>query len=351
MKTIGFACTSVETPLEPFIFERRAPRPNDLVMEILYCGVCHSDLHWSQNDWGWTIFPAIPGHEIVGRVIEIGSDVTRYKIGDHVAVGCMVDSCQSCDQCKKGEEQLCREGNTGTYGGFDRFTKEYTLGGYSKHLVVREEFALRIPVGLDLAKAAPLLCAGITTYSPLRTWNVGPGSRVGVIGLGGLGHMAVKLAAGMGAHVTVVSRSKDKEADARALGADAFLLSTDPEAMKKAANSFDLIIDTVPVLHDIDPYTPLLDVDATLVIVGQIGPLAAPSTVPLLLGRRRIAGSPIGGIKQTQEMLDFCAKKNILPDIEMIRMDEINGAFKRMEKADVRYRFVVDMASLEVPAA
>ena len=261
----------------------------------------------------------------------------------------MVDSCQQCDQCKKDEEQLCREGNTGTYGGFDRFTKEHTLGGYSKHLVVREDFALRVPDGLDLAKAAPLLCAGITTYSPLRTWNVGPGSRVGVIGLGGLGHMAVRLAAAMGADVTVMSRTTDKEADALALGADALLASSDPAAMEKAANSFDLIIDTVPVKHDISPYLPLLDVDGTLVIVGQVGPLAEPTTVPLLLGRRRVAGSPIGGIAETQELLNFCAKKNILPDVEMIRMDEIHHAFERLEKADVRYRFVIDMASLSAP--
>jgi len=346
MKTIGFACTAVDEPLAPFSFERRAPRANDVVMEILYCGVCHSDLHWARNDWGWTIFPAVPGHEIIGRVIETGPGVTRYKIGDHVAVGCMVDSCQHCDQCRKGEEQLCREGNTGTYGGFDRFTKEYTLGGYSKHLVVREEFALRVPDGLDLARAAPLLCAGITTYSPLRTWNVGPGSRVAVIGLGGLGHMAVKLASAMGAHVTVLSRTQDKAADAHALGADALLVSTAADAMEKAAGSFDLIIDTVPVKHDLNPYLPLLDVDGTLVIVGQIGPVVEPSTVPLVLGRRRIAGSPIGGIRETQEMLDFCARKNVLPDVEMIRMDEINHAFERMEKSDVRYRFVIDMASL-----
>lgn len=348
MKTLGFACTAADEPLAPFSFERRAPRANDVVMEILYCGVCHSDLHWSRNDWGWTVFPAIPGHEIVGRVIEIGSEVTRYKVGDHVAVGCMVDSCQRCDQCRKGEEQLCREGNTGTYGGFDRFTKEHTLGGYSKHLVVREEFVLRLPDELDIQRAAPLLCAGITTYSPLRTWNIGPESRVGVIGLGGLGHMAVKLAAGMGAHVTVLSRTPDKAEDARALGAHALLVSSDPDAMAKAANGFDLIIDTVPVKHDLNPYMPLLDVDGTLVIVGQIGLLAEPSTVPMVMGRRRIAGSPIGGIRETQEMLDFCAAKNILPDCEMIRMDEINHAFARMEKSDVRYRFVIDMSSLKI---
>jgi uncharacterized zinc-type alcohol dehydrogenase-like protein len=273
--------------------------------------------------------------------------VTRHKVGDHVAVGCMVDSCQNCDQCRKGEEQLCREGNTGTYGGFDRVTKEYTLGGYAKHLVVRDEFALKVPTGLDISKAAPLLCAGITTYSPLRTWNVGPGSRVGVIGLGGLGHMAVKLAAAMGANVTVLSRSESKKADALELGADTLLVSTDPDAMAKAANGFDLIIDTVPVKHDINPYVPLLDVDGTLVIVGQVGPMAEMTTVPMLLGRRRIAGSPIGGLHQTQELLDFCAKKNILPDVETIRMDEINHAFERMEKADVHYRFVIDMATLE----
>ncbi|MGH6753823.1 MAG: NAD(P)-dependent alcohol dehydrogenase [Bradyrhizobium sp.] len=347
MKTLGFACTSADAPLAPYSFERRAPRSNDIVMEILYCGVCHSDLHWARNDWGWTVFPAIPGHEIVGRVIEVGPDVAKHKVGDHVAVGCMVDSCQRCDQCRKGEEQLCRQGNTGTYGGFDRFTREHTLGGYSKHLVVREEFVLRMPDGLDLAKAAPLLCAGITTYSPLKTWNVGPGSRVGVIGLGGLGHMGEKLAAGMGAHVTVLSRTPDKAADARALGADALLVSSDEDAMAKAASGFDLIIDTVPVKHDLNPYMPLLDVDGTLVIVGQIGPVAEPTTVPLVLGRRRIAGSPIGGIRETQEMLDFCAEKNILPDCEMIRMDEISHAFERMEKSDVRYRFVIDMASLQ----
>lgn len=351
MKTVGFACTAVDEPLSPFSFEQRAPRANDIVMEILYCGVCHSDLHWSRNDWGWTVFPAVPGHEIVGRVIEIGSEVTRHKVGDHVAVGCMVDSCQTCDQCRKGEEQFCREGNTLTYGGLDRITGEQTRGGYAKHVTVREDFVLRMPDGLDIARAAPLLCAGITTYSPLRTWNVGPGSRVGVIGLGGLGHMAVKLAAAMGADVTVISRTKDKEADALALGADRILLSTDSAAMEKTASSFDVIIDTVPVEHDISPYVPLLDIDGTLTLVGQLGPIAGTNTVPFIVGRRRVAGSMIGGINETQEMLDFCAKKNILPDVEMIRMDEINEAFTRMENSDVRYRFVIDMASLSTATA
>ena len=347
MKTIGYAAHSRAAALAPFAFERRALRSNDVSMEILYCGVCHSDLHTVRNDWGWSYYPIVPGHEIVGRVLDVGPDVTRYKVGDHVAVGCMVDSCMECDQCHHGEEQLCREGNTGTYAGQDRITGENTQGGYSKHLVVREEFCLRVPEGLDLAKAAPLLCAGITTYSPLRTWNVGSGSRVAVIGLGGLGHMAVKLAVGLGADVTVLSSSMAKEADALALGADRLLASSDAEAMAQSANGFDLIIDTIPVKHDVNPYLPLLDVDGTLVLVGQVGPLHELTTVPLLLGRRRIAGSPIGGIRETQEMLDFCAKKNILPDCEMIRMDQINEAFERMERSDVRYRFVIDMGSLE----
>jgi alcohol dehydrogenase (NADP+) len=346
MKTKGYAAQGPTTPLAPHEFERRALRPNDVAMEILYCGVCHSDLHTARNDWGWSVYPALPGHEIVGRVLEVGSEVSEYKPGDHVAVGCLVDSCQQCEHCHAGEEQYCSNGWTGTYNSPDRITGENTLGGYSKHLVVREEFVLRIPEGMDLARVGPLLCAGITTYSPLRTWNVGPGSRVAVVGLGGLGHMAVKLAVALGADVTVLSRSMDKEEDALALGADRLLSSSDEQAMTEAQSSFELIIDTVPVKHDINPYVPLLRVDGTLVLVGQIGPLDEPLTVPLVLGRRAIAGSLIGGIGETQEMLDFCAKKNILPDCEMIRMDQINEAFERMQRADVRYRFVIDMASL-----
>ncbi|WP_158817500.1 NAD(P)-dependent alcohol dehydrogenase [Methylocapsa sp. S129] len=346
MKTIGYAAQSAATPLAPFAFGRRSLRSDDVAMEVLFCGICHTDLHQARNDWGGSAYPIVPGHEIVGRVIDVGSNARRYKIGDHVAVGCMVDSCQECDQCRRGEEQLCRRGFTPTYNGRDRIACEPTYGGYAKHLVTREEFVVRVPDGLDLSRVGPLLCAGITTYSPLRTWNVGPGSRVGVIGLGGLGHMAVKLAAALGADVTVMSRAKDKEGDALSLGADRLLVSSDPDAMTAAASSLDMIIDTVPVKHDINPYVPLLDVDGTLVLVGQIGPLAEPSTVPLLLGRRRVAGSPIGGIAETQEMLDFCAKKNVLPDCEMIRVDQINEAFERMERADVRYRFVIDMASL-----
>jgi uncharacterized zinc-type alcohol dehydrogenase-like protein len=348
MKTLGYATQTADAPLAPFAFERRALRPNDVAMEVLYCGVCHTDLHQARNDWGWSMYPLVPGHEIIGRVIQVGSKVTRYKVGDAVAVGCMVDSCQHCDQCRKGEEQLCREGNTQTYNDRDRITKNVTYGGYSKHLVVREEFALRVPDGLDLAQAAPLLCAGITTYSPLRTWNIGPGGRVGVIGLGGLGHMAVKLAVAMGANVTVMSRTNDKKAKALALGADRFLAWTDAEAMAKAQSGFELIIDTVPVKHDVNSYMPLLDVDGTLVIVGQIGLLAEPTTIPFVMGRRRLAGSPIGGIAQTQELLDFCARKNILPDCKMIRMDHINAAFEQLEHgADIHYRFVIDMASLK----
>lgn len=297
------------------------------------------------------LYPLVPGHEIVGRVLEIGADVKQYKVGDTVAVGCMVDSCQHCDQCEHDEEQYCRNGMTPTYGTPDRITGEITQGGYSKHIVVREEFVLRVPEGMDLAKTAPILCAGITTFSPLRTWKVGKGSRVGVIGLGGLGHMAVKLAVAMGAEVTVISRSRSKEDEAMAIGAKGILPSTDTAAMKDALASFDLIIDTVPVKHNVDTYTPLLDIDGTLVIVGQVGPMEASMTVPLIMGRRRVAGSLIGGIKETQEVLDFCAKHNIYPDCRMIRADEVNNAFSHLQKGDVAYRFVIDMASLEMKAA
>lgn len=348
MKTIGYAAHSAESPLTPMSFERRALRENDVAIEILYCGVCHSDLHMARNDWASSVYPVVPGHEIVGRVIDVGSAVKKYAPGDNVAVGCMVDSCKDCDQCHNDNEQYCRNGFTLTYGSPDRISGEITHGGYSKHIVVREEFVLRVPDNLDLARAAPLLCAGITTYSPLREWNVGPGSRVAVVGMGGLGHMAIKLAVGLGAHVTVISTSPGKEADAKQLGAHSFLVSTDTAAMENAASSFDLIVDTVPVDHDLNPYVPLLDNDATLVLVGQLGPVASPNTAPLVFGRRRIAGSLIGGIAETQEMLDFCGRMNILPECEMINMDTINEAFERMERSDVRYRFVIDMQSLSV---
>ena len=348
MKTVGYAAHDSEKPLEPYHFERRALRDEDVSIEILYCGVCHSDLHTAENDWGWTQYPVVPGHEIVGRVLEVGSGVTKYKVGDNVAVGCMVDSCLSCDQCHHGEEQFCREGMVGTYSGQDRISGELTQGGYSKHIVVREEFVLSVPKGLDLAKCAPILCAGITTYSPLRTWNVGPGSRVGVIGLGGLGHMAIKIAAAMGAHVTAISRSDKKKQQVLSYGAKDLLVSSDEAAMQAHANQFDVIINTIPVKHDFTPYIPLLDIDGTQVLVGQVGELAESNSVPLLMGRRRVAGSLIGGIAQTQEILDFCALHNILPEVEMINMEQINDAFDKLKQGDMASRFVIDMSSLEV---
>ncbi|HWU02527.1 MAG TPA: NAD(P)-dependent alcohol dehydrogenase [Novosphingobium sp.] len=351
MHTIGYAAHSPESQLVPHAFDRREPRADDVVIEILYCGVCHSDLHTARNDWGGTKYPIVTGHEIVGQVVATGPEANRYKVGDKVAVGCFVDSCGHCDQCRHDHENYCRNGWTGTYNGTDKVDGSVTQGGYSRHVVVKEHFVLRLPEGLDVAKAAPLLCAGITTWSPLREWNAGPGSRVGVVGLGGLGHMAVKFARALGAHVTVISRSPGKEADALALGADAVLVSTDTEAMLSAINGFDLIIDTVPVRHDINPYLPLLDYDGTMVLVGQIGLVDEPHTLPLVFGRRRLAGSLVGGIAETQEMLDFCARHNILPECEMIAMDQINEAFERMEKSDVRYRFVIDMSTLADVAA
>ncbi|QXO18909.1 MULTISPECIES: NAD(P)-dependent alcohol dehydrogenase [Vibrio] len=346
MKTLGYAAHSADSALVPYHFERRDLRSNDVAIEILYSGVCHSDLHTVNGDWGPQPYPLVPGHEIVGVVTSIGSDVTKYNVGDRVAVGCMVDSCMECDQCSHGEEQYCRNGMTPTYGAPDRQTGDITQGGYSKHIVVREEFVLSVPENMDMSKTAPILCAGITTFSPLRTWNVGEGSRVAVIGLGGLGHMAVKLAVAMGAEVTVISRTKKKEAEAVAIGAKKILASTDAEEMKASASSFDLIVDTAPVKHDLNIYTPLLDVDGTLVIVGQIGLMDEPLTIPLVMGRRRVAGSLIGGIKETQEVLDFCAKHDVYPECEMINIDQINTAFERLAQGDLAHRFVIDMASL-----
>lgn len=348
MKTVGYAAHSPDAHMVPYHFERRALRNNDVAIEILYSGVCHSDLHTVNGDWGDQPYPLVPGHEIVGRVVNVGSDVKNYQAGQHVAVGCMVDSCQECDQCHKHSEQYCRNGITPTYGAPDRVSGEITQGGYSKHIVVREEFVLRVPDSLDLARTAPILCAGITTYSPLRNWNVGKGSRVGVVGLGGLGHMAVKLASAMGAEVTVISRSNAKEKEAQHSGAAGILVSTDEDALEKAASSFDFILDTVPVKHNIDTYTPLLDVDGTLVIVGQVGPLEEPMTIPLVMGRRSVAGSLIGGIQETQEVLDFCAEHNIHPECKMIRPEEINDAFVHLANGDVAHRFVMDMSKLEV---
>ncbi|WP_370314470.1 NAD(P)-dependent alcohol dehydrogenase [Thalassolituus sp.] len=348
MKTVGYAAHSSDAEMVPYHFERRALRPGDVAIEILFSGLCHSDLHTVNGDWGPQPYPLVPGHEIVGRVIEVGTAVTRFSEGDRVGVGCMVDSCQECDQCHNHEEQYCRHGMTPTYGAPDRISGEITQGGYSKHIVVREEFVLRIPDALDMSRAAPILCAGITTFSPLRTWNVGKGSRVGVIGLGGLGHMAVKLAVAMGADVTVLSRSERKADEAKELGAGGILVSSDKAAMAGATATFDLIIDTVPVEHDVTPYAPLLDIDGTLVIVGQVGPMKGFMTVPMIFGRRRVAGSLIGGIKETQEVLDFCAEHDIHPVCEVIRPDEVNRAFAVMSQGDIAHRFVMDMSSLSV---
>jgi uncharacterized zinc-type alcohol dehydrogenase-like protein len=353
MKTTGYAALDADSPLMPHDFARRDLRDDDVAIEILYCGVCHSDLHLTRNDWkdwGEAIYPAIPGHEIIGRVTAVGSAVTRHSVGDAVAVGTIVDSCGSCDQCRRDEEQMCREGATLTYNGHDRISGAVTYGGYSKHVVVRDAFVLSLPDGLDPSRAGPLLCAGITVYSPLRTWNVGPGSRVGVIGIGGLGHLAVRFAAGLGAEVTVITRSAAKAEEASALGAHHVLLSGSDETMAAGASSFDVIIDTIPVGHDVGPYLGLLDVEGVLVIVGALADMDGFNSLPLIGGRRRITGSPSGGIAETQEMLDFCARKGILPDCEIVAMQDINAAFERMERGDVRYRFVIDMASLEVVA-
>ncbi|GLQ21953.1 NAD(P)-dependent alcohol dehydrogenase [Algimonas porphyrae] len=350
MKSHGYAAHDQSGDFSPFSFERcDVTAANDVAIDILYCGICHSDLHFARNDWGMTVYPVVPGHEIIGRVTQVGDGVTKHKVGDMVAIGCMVDSCQTCDQCDVGDEQFCREGMTATYGWPDKISGGVTYGGFSTNMVAREEFVLALPSALDPARAAPLLCAGITVYSPLKRCGVSEGSRVAVVGLGGLGHMAVKIAAAMGAHVTMISRSPGKAEDAAQLGANSFLLSTDAAAMEMATGTFDVIIDTVPVQHDINPYTPLLDVKGELVLVGQIGPLAETDGATLIFGGKRVSGSFIGGIAETQEMLDFCAEHDVLPDVEMIDMDQVNEAFGRLDKADVRYRFVIDMASLTKP--
>lgn len=342
----GYAAQDAASPLAPFTFERRDLRPEDVSIDILYCGVCHSDLHQARNDWRNSTYPVVPGHEIVGKVGAVGPGVTKFKPGDMVAVGCMVDSCRSCDQCHKGEEQFCRKGMTVTYNGKDRQTGETTFGGYSGAIVVREEFVLRLTQGLDPARAGPILCAGITTWSPLKRWNVGPGSRIAIAGLGGLGHMGVKLAVALGADVTVITTSEKKRDDALALGASKVLVSKDKDAMRAARGTFDFILDTIPVPHDLSPYLLLLDVDGSLVIVGVIDNMPGVHSHLLLNGRRRISGSNIGGIKETQELLDFCAANDVHPDCEMIAMADINHAYERMERSDVKYRFVIDMATL-----
>ncbi len=347
MNVLGYAARSATENLEPYRFDRRNPRPNDVVVEILYCGICHSDIHVARSDWPGTTYPVVPGHEIVGRVASIGANVTRFASGDLVGVGVMVDSCRTCAPCKRGLEQYCENGATLTYNDVDRHDGKPTYGGYSERIVVSEEFVFRLPDGLDPKGAAPLLCAGITTWSPLRHWSVREGTRVAVVGLGGLGHMALKLAKALGARVTLFTRSPAKERDARRLGADRVVLSTDEKQMDGVKGVFDLIVDTVPYAHDLNPYLRTLSLDGTLVLVGLLGDVEpALDTVPLIVGRKSIAGSVIGGIPETQELLDFCAARGIASDVEVVPIQKVNEAYERMLRSDVKYRFVIDMSSL-----
>ncbi|WP_301359877.1 NAD(P)-dependent alcohol dehydrogenase [Stutzerimonas nitrititolerans] len=344
----GYAALDPTTPLAPFSFQRRALGERDVQIEILYCGVCHSDLHTARNEWNNTLYPSVPGHEIVGRVVAVGSAVSGFKVDDLAGVGCLVDSCRNCPSCGEGLEQYCESGFIGTYNGSAFGGSENTLGGYSDTIVVDEKYVLRISHTDNLAAVAPLLCAGITTYSPLRQWKVGPGQKVGVVGLGGLGHMAVKIANAMGAKVVLFTTSPDKKDDALRLGASEVVISKNRAEMASHANSFDFILNTVAAPHDLDAFVNLLKRDATMTLVGApASPHPSPSVFGLIFKRRRIAGSLIGGIAETQEMLDFCAEHSIVADIEMIRMDEINQAYERMLKSDVKYRFVIDMATLK----
>lgn len=351
-KTPAYAAHADDKPLEHWHLDRRDPRPDDVSIEILYCGVCHSDLHFAKNDWGFTQFPVVPGHEIVGRVTEVGPEVTKYKQGDLVGVGCMVDSCRDCEACNDGLEQYCLNGFTMTYGSEDRHDGSMTQGGYSTFVVVSERFVVGMPDGIDLKSAAPLLCAGITTYSPLKHYGVKAGHKVGVIGMGGLGHMGVKLAKAFGAEVTVFTRSESKVEEARSNGADHVVVSTDEDQMAAVAETYDFMLDTVPVQHPIDPYLAALKYDGTHILVGLMDPIEPAITgMNLVFKRRVVGGSLIGGMPETQEVLDFCAERGITCDVEMIDMDTINEAFERMKDGDVRYRFVIDMASLKDEAA
>ena len=346
LKTLAYAATSARAPLSSWSFERRAPGPLDVRIEIQFCGVCHSDIHQARGEWGNSSFPMVPGHEIVGRVVEVGKQVKKVGVGDTVGVGCMVDSCRGCATCRRGMEMFCEQGAALTYNSTEMDRKTPTQGGYSSQVVVAEHFVLRIPAGLDPAGAAPLLCAGITTYSPLRQFNVKKGDRVGVVGLGGLGHMGVKLAAAMGAEVTMLSTSASKEADARRLGATSFGLTKDPATFKKLAGRFDLLLDTVSAPHDLNQYMELLRPLGTMVIVGVPTEPASLQAFSLIWGNKRLAGSAIGGIPETQEMLDFRGKHKIVSDVERIPIQKINDAYERTIKSDVRYRFVIDNASL-----
>jgi uncharacterized zinc-type alcohol dehydrogenase-like protein len=346
ISTKAYAALSATTPLVPFQFDRRELRPDDVHIEILYCGVCHSDLHQARNEWGNAMYPMVPGHEIVGKVARVGTNVKNFKVGQLAGVGVMVDSCRTCKNCQNGLEQYCEEGMTGTYNAFERDGKAIAHGGYSSQIVTDQKYVLHISEKLDLKAVAPLLCAGITTYSPLRYAKVGKGTKVGIIGLGGLGHMGLKFAASFGAEVTLISSSASKEKDAKRLGAHNFLLSSDVKEMKKHSSYFDVLLNTVSANHDYSPYLKLLDLNGTILIVGI--PAQAPVVRPfdILTNRRSITGSSIGGIKETQEMLDYCAEKNIVSDVELISIQEINAAYDRMTKNDVRYRFVIDLKSL-----
>jgi uncharacterized zinc-type alcohol dehydrogenase-like protein len=348
IKVKAFGTYAADKNLEGLTISRREVMPEDVEIDILFCGVCHSDIHTARGDWEGTLYPCVPGHEIVGKVTKLGSAVSKFKIGDTVAVGCLVDSCSTCNSCKNDLEQYCSNGFTGTYNGEDKHLGGHTFGGYSEKVVVKQNFVLKVPGNLDLAAAAPLLCAGITTWSPLKHWNVTKGTKVAVVGLGGLGHMAIKLARALGADVTLFSRSKSKIQDAKELGANQVIISTEEAEMQAAARQFDLIIDTVPYVHDVNPYVSTLAVSGTLVLVGYLGPLdPMVNSGAMILGRKSVAGSVIGGIKETQEMLDFCGEHGIVSEIEMINMQDINTSYERMIKSDVKYRFVIDMASLK----
>jgi uncharacterized zinc-type alcohol dehydrogenase-like protein len=344
----GFAAFDPKSPLGPFTFERRAPGPRDVQIDILFCGVCHSDLHTARSEWQGTTYPVVPGHEILGRVVNVGAQVTKFKKGDLAAVGCMVDSCRTCPDCRDGLEQYCQGPATFTYNGPDAHLGGVTYGGYSTSIVVDHDFVLRVSDKLDPAGAAPLLCAGITTWSPLRHWKVGPGTKVGVVGLGGLGHMGVKLAHALGAHVVLFTGSPGKTADAKRLGADEVVVTRNADEVGKHANGLDFILNTVSAQHNLDVYLNLLKRDGTMCLVGAPEhPHPSPSVMALIFRRRALAGSLIGGIRETQEMLDFCAEHNIVSDVEVIPMQKINEAYERMLKSDVRYRFVVDLASIK----
>ena len=346
IRTNGYGTPSSTTPLAPFVVHRRDPLPRDIQLDILYCGVCHSDLHTARNECANTVYPCVPGHEIVGRVVAVGANTKRFKPGDIAAIGCMVDSCRACASCREGLEQFCEKGFTGTYNGEDKHLGGVTMGGYSKTIVVDEYFALNVPDQNNLAAVAPLLCAGITTYSPLRHWKVGKGQKVGIVGLGGLGHMGLKFAHAFGAHTALFTTSPNKAQDAKRLGADEIIVSKDPNEMAKHLNSFDFILDTVSAQHDINAYLNLLKHDASLVLVGGPEKPLPVAAFSVILGRRSFSGSMIGGIPETQEMLDFCARNNIVSDVEVIPIQQINEAYERMLRSDVRYRFVIDMSSL-----